>query len=144
MKQLYLSLSCLQSTNEAELENALDVALKTGYRHIDTAYVYENEAIIGKVLKSWLTSGKIKRQELFITTKLPICATHEDRVEMFMKKSLENLQIDYVDLYLIHFPIGTNYVGTTVTPPDQVELEKSNHVGIWKVKSYTKIIIIIV
>lgn len=123
----------LQSTDEAELEKALDVALETGYRHIDTAYVYENEKVIGRVIKKWISSGKIKREDLFITTKLPLAGIHEDRVEMFMKKSLENLQLPYVDLYLIHFPIGTNYVGSPVTPPDQIVLEKPNHIAIWKV-----------
>ncbi|KAG5869703.1 hypothetical protein JTB14_033300 [Gonioctena quinquepunctata] len=128
-----LGLGTWMSTDEAELENALNVALETGYRHIDTAYVYENEAIIGRVLKQWLSSGKLRREELFITTKLPICGTHEDRVEIFIKKSLENLQLDYLDLYLIHFPIGTNYVeGCVVTPPDQMKLEKSDHFAIWK------------
>nr|CAH7761418.1 unnamed protein product [Callosobruchus chinensis] len=52
---------------------------------------------------------------------------------MFMKMSLENLQLDYVDLYLIHFPIGTNYIeGQTRTPRDEAVLEKSDHVAIWK------------
>lgn len=122
-----------QSTNESELENALDAALQTGYRHIDTAYVYENEVVIGRVLNKWISSGKLKREDLFITTKLPLPGIHEDRVEMFMKKSLENLKLNYIDLYLIHFPVGTNYVGSTVTPPDQTVLEKSDHIAIWEV-----------
>lgn len=123
----------LQSTDETELERALDAALETGYRHIDTAYVYENEKVIGRVINKWISSGKIKREDLFITTKLPLPGIHEDRVELFMKKSLENLQLSYVDLYLIHFPVGTNYVGSSVTPPDQTVLEKSDHIAIWKV-----------
>lgn len=92
------------------------------------------------MLKNWISSGKLKREELFITTKLPISGVHEDRVEMFMKKSLENLQLDYIDLYLIHFPVGTNYVGTLVTPPDQAVLEKSDHPAVWKVKEFHNII----
>lgn len=122
-----------QSLDEEELEIAMDVALDAGYRHFDTAYMYENESIIGKVLNKWFSSGRVKREEIFITTKLPICGLHEDRVEMFMKKSLENLQLEYVDLYLIHFPIGTNYVGYTVTPPDMLVVEMSNHVDVWRV-----------
>lgn len=46
------------------------MALSAGYRHIDTAYMYENEHIIGSVLKRWFDSGKIKREELFIVTKV--------------------------------------------------------------------------
>ncbi|CAH1118940.1 unnamed protein product [Phaedon cochleariae] len=128
-----IGLGTWQVTEEAELEKALNAALEAGYRHIDTAFAYSNEAIIGRVLNQWLSSGKVKREELFITTKLPISGVHEDRVEMFMKKSLENLKLDYVDLYLIHFPIGTNYVeGYVWPPPDQMKLEPSNHVEIWK------------
>jgi Aldo/keto reductases, related to diketogulonate reductase len=55
---------------DVELEDALDAALEAGYRHIDTAYVYENEAAIGRVLAKWLNSGKVKREELFIVTKV--------------------------------------------------------------------------
>lgn len=76
-----------------------------GYRHIDTAFVYGNESIIGKVLKEWLTSGKIKREDLFITTKLPSESLHEDLVESTLKQSLNDLQLDYVDLYLLHSPM---------------------------------------
>lgn len=54
-----------------EVETALHLALEAGYRHIDTAPVYMNEKAIGRVLKEWLDSGRVKREELFITTKLP-------------------------------------------------------------------------
>lgn len=53
-----------------DLEIALDAALEAGYRHIDTATVYENEHIIGNVLQKWFDSGKIKRSDLFIVTKV--------------------------------------------------------------------------
>lgn len=55
---------------DVELEDALDAALEAGYRHIDTAYVYENETAIGRVLAKWINSGKVKREELFIVTKV--------------------------------------------------------------------------
>lgn len=63
-----------QATDEAELENALEEALKAGYRHIDTAYLYTNEVVIGRVLERWLSSGKLTRDELFIVTK--VCYYH--------------------------------------------------------------------
>lgn len=54
-----------------EVEAALDKALEAGYRHIDCAPVYRNEKAVGRVLKKWLDSGKVTRDELFIVTKLP-------------------------------------------------------------------------
>lgn len=52
------------------MERAIDAALTAGYRHIDTAFVYMNEAAIGRSLKKWFDSGKIQREELFIVTKV--------------------------------------------------------------------------
>lgn len=59
-----------KKASEEELETVLDVALESGYRHIDTATVYENERVIGNVLKKWLDSGRISRSELFVVTKV--------------------------------------------------------------------------
>lgn len=60
-----------QITDEEALKTAINTALETGYRHIDTAFYYKNEHIIGKVLKEWFDSEKLKREDVFITTKLP-------------------------------------------------------------------------
>jgi len=111
-------------TDEKDLEEALDVALETGYRHIDTAYIYENEHIIGRVLKKWFDSGKLKREDIFITTKLPANGVNPDRVEHFLQTSLKNLQLDYVDLYLIHFPVCLGQEGGDPEPTD--------HISTWK------------
>lgn len=112
--------------------------MEAGYRHIDTAWIYRNEAVIGRVLKEWISAKKIKREDLFITTKLPLVAMHPDRVEIFIKKSLDNLQLDYVDLYLIHCPIGMPYQEGVARPRVDEKgnfiLEgKTDHTGIWKV-----------
>lgn len=56
--------------SEEELQDALNIALEAGYRHIDTAPVYENEKVIGHVLKEWFDSGRIKRSDIFIVTKV--------------------------------------------------------------------------
>ncbi|XP_078051623.1 aldo-keto reductase family 1 member A1-like [Augochlora pura] len=93
-----------KATNAEELETALNTALEAGYRHIDTAPVYENEKVIGRVLKKWIQSGKIKRSELYIVTKLPPCGNTPAGVEKWIKKSLEDLQLEYLDLYLVHTP----------------------------------------
>lgn len=126
----------LQLNEEAELEKALDAALSLGYRHIDTAFAYGNEAFIGRVLQKWFSSEKLKREEVFITTKLPMYGVQEDRVEMFMKKSLENLQLDYVDLYLVHFPIGTKYVENGTDDDNYKDIDVFDHIEIWKVSLF--------
>ncbi|XP_029679358.1 aldo-keto reductase family 1 member A1-like isoform X2 [Formica exsecta] len=89
-----------------ELEVALDAALTAGYRHIDTATAYENECAIGNTLKKWFDSGKLKRSDLFIVTKLPPNGNRAKDVEKWIKKSLANLQISYLDLYLVHVPFA--------------------------------------
>ncbi|XP_043273701.1 aldo-keto reductase family 1 member A1-B isoform X2 [Venturia canescens] len=91
---------------DLEASTALENALEAGYRHIDTATVYENEAVLGKVLKKWLDSGKVKREDLFIVTKVPACGNYPHSIEKWIKKSLELLQLDYLDLYLIHVPFA--------------------------------------
>ncbi|XP_050510195.1 1,5-anhydro-D-fructose reductase-like isoform X1 [Diabrotica virgifera virgifera] len=121
-----VGLGTWQATDEAELEKALNVALETGYRHIDTAAAYENEHIIGKVLNQWISAGKLKRDDLFIVTKLPIQGIHRDRVEKYLTESLKKLELDYVDLYLIHFPVGL--AGTE----GGIVFEKEDHLGVWK------------
>uniref|UniRef100_A0A914ZBX2 NADP-dependent oxidoreductase domain-containing protein n=1 Tax=Panagrolaimus superbus TaxID=310955 RepID=A0A914ZBX2_9BILA len=89
-----------------EVANALKIALTLGYRHIDTAAAYQNEAEIGAVLKEFISSGKVKREELFITTKLFWAFNRAEDVEPQLKASLEKLGLDYVDLYLIHMPVA--------------------------------------
>ena len=72
--KLFLFIICvafLQSPSD-EVKAAVRVALEAGYRQVDTAFVYQNEAAIGEVLNEWIESGKIKREELFITTKVSV------------------------------------------------------------------------
>lgn len=77
--------------------------MEAGYRHIDTASSYENEHIIGEALKECFEKG-IKREEIFITTKL--WHTEYNDIEGAAKRSMEKLGINYIDLYLIHWPLG--------------------------------------
>ncbi|XP_028137079.2 dihydrodiol dehydrogenase 3-like isoform X3 [Diabrotica virgifera virgifera] len=111
------------------VQEAVDAALEIGYRHIDTAFWYNTEKNIGQVLIKWLSSGRIKREEIFVTTKLPFQGAHAEAVEPFLKKSLENLQLDYVDLYLIHYPVAFKYEGVDKFTPEPVE---TDHISLWK------------
>lgn len=103
-----------------EMQSALHCALQAGYRHIDTAALYMNEAAIGQVLAEWIQSEKVRREELFIVTKLPPIGNRPEKVERFIKQSLHNLQLDYVDLYLIHFPAGILEGQSEAMRPGQV------------------------
>ncbi len=80
--------------------NAVALALKNGYRHIDTAAAYGNEKSVGKAIKD---SG-IPRKDIFITTKLPAEIKNYEEAKATLLKSLELLGVDYLDLYLIHAP----------------------------------------
>lgn len=118
-----------------ELEIALDAALEAGYRHIDTATVYENECAIGNVLKKWLDSGKIERSDLFIVTKVPPSGNRAKDVERWLKQSLENLKINYVDLYLVHLPFGFEDAGYDFHPVNEkgefrIDVN-TDHLEIW-------------
>ncbi|KAL7306968.1 hypothetical protein TKK_0000722 [Trichogramma kaykai] len=97
------------NSRPGEVEEAVTAALECGYRHIDTAWLYYNEKEIGSSLKKWFDAGG-KREDLFITTKLPPQANRASDVKLFLSQSLENLSLDYVDMYLIHTPftIGRN------------------------------------
>lgn len=89
----------------SETEKVVAEALQIGYRSIDTAAAYENEEAVGRAIKN---SG-IVRNELFITTKLWVQDTGYENTKKAFFKSLEKLQLDYLDLYLIHQPFGDYY-----------------------------------
>lgn len=100
-----IGLGTWRAPNE-EVERAVTQALEIGYRHIDTATAYVNEKAIGNVLAEWLSSGKLNREDIFICTKLPPIANRERDVLRYLKQSLSDLQLDYVDLYLVHTPFA--------------------------------------
>lgn len=81
-------------------------AIKVGYRHIDCAYVYGNEKEVGQCIKEGLAATGISRSDLFITTKL--WCTYHTKVEQNLNMSLSSLGLDYVDLYLMHWPVAVS------------------------------------
>ncbi|RQO74410.1 2,5-diketo-D-gluconic acid reductase [Pedobacter sp. KBW06] len=97
-----LGFGVFQIPDAAECERAVIDAIDTGYRLIDTAASYLNEPAVGNALKN---SG-IDRDELFITTKLWVQDTGYEKTKAAFQRSLERLQLDYLDLYLIHQPYG--------------------------------------
>ncbi|HOO95614.1 MAG TPA: aldo/keto reductase [Proteiniphilum sp.] len=87
--------------NDAEVEHAVRSALDAGYRHIDTATLYGNEKPIGKALRE---SG-IPRDELFVTTKLWGSDILQERITEAFEESMKKLDVGFVDLYLVHWPV---------------------------------------
>lgn len=105
------------------VENAI---IRNGYRHIDCASIYGNENEVGEALNSIITSGEISREELFITSKLWNTEHHPDHVEAACLRSLKDLHLSYVDLYLVHWGIAF---------PHGKELEPMGNDGIVKTQS---------
>lgn len=100
-----LGFGVFQVTDLAECERSVVDAIETGYRLIDTAQSYMNEEAVGKAIKR---SG-VAREELFITTKLWIHSKGYDGAKKAFENSLRKLQLDFLDLYLIHQPYGDVY-----------------------------------
>lgn len=116
-----------------EVKNAIKEAIHAGYRHIDTAAVYENESEIGDALAEIFSEGKVKREDVFITSKLWNNAHEKDRVIPALQDSLKKLRLDYLDLYLIHWPVAFKAgVGFPEKPSDYIPLENCPIIETWQ------------
>ena len=100
-----LGFGVFQVTDPTECERSVVDAIQTGYSHIDTAASYQNEEAVGRGIKQ---SG-VAREKLFITTKLWIQSNGYEGTLKAFENSLKRLQLDYIDLYLIHQPFGDVY-----------------------------------
>lgn len=100
-----LGFGVFQITDPSECERSVVDAVQTGYRHIDTAASYQNEVAVGQGIKHC----GVAREALFITTKLWIQRNGYESTKKAFENSLKRLQLDYIDLYLIHQPFGDVY-----------------------------------
>lgn len=103
-----MGLGVLFAKNDGEVENAVATALQEGYRKIDTASGYGNEEGVGKGMRE---SG-LKREDIFLTTKVWNTEQGYDATLISFEESLQRLQTNYVDLYLIHWPVKSKYKET--------------------------------
>ncbi|KAI8886763.1 Aldo/keto reductase [Backusella circina FSU 941] len=88
--------------------NAVKTALANGYRHIDTAMAYGNEVEVGRGIRDGLKEAGLKREDIFVTTKLAPISARPDIVPQAFEDSLTKLDIGYIDLYMMHWPVALN------------------------------------
>ncbi|CAG5036335.1 unnamed protein product [Parnassius apollo] len=94
-----------------QYRQAVEWGIEVGYRHIDTASFYNNEKEVGEAINNKIKQGTITREDLFVTTKLWNDRHAEKDVVPALKESLTRLNLNYVDLYLIHWPVSANEKG---------------------------------
>ncbi|MCL1942223.1 MAG: aldo/keto reductase [Candidatus Azobacteroides sp.] len=122
----YLGLGVFKVSDGEEVMDAVKTALKVGYRSIDTAAVYRNENGVGEAVKE----SDIPREEIFMTTKLWNINQGYDRVFSAFDKSLARLGMDYVDLYLIHWPVKGKYLDSWRALEELYQSGKARAIGV--------------
>ncbi|GAN04526.1 D-xylose reductase [Mucor ambiguus] len=122
---------------EESPEQVVYTAIKNGYRLIDSAAVYGNEVGVGQGINRAIKEGIVKRQDLFVVSKLWNNYHNKAHVRAAIDRTLKDMELDYVDLYIIHFPVPLKYVDPAVEYPGpwlingKVELEKSPMHELW-------------
>ena len=116
-----------------DLHDAIISAIKDGYRMIDCAAYYKNEQIIGDTLQEVFNEDLVKREDLFITSKLWNNNHAPEHVEEALRNTLHDLRLDYLDLYLIHWPIALKHeIEYPQKASDLFSLEECPLIETWK------------
>uniref|UniRef100_A0A8B7TZS2 Aldo-keto reductase family 1 member C23-like protein n=1 Tax=Castor canadensis TaxID=51338 RepID=A0A8B7TZS2_CASCN len=117
-KSLCLECDYRLQVPKSKTMEAVKLAIDAGFRHIDTAYSYQVEEEVGLAIQSKIEDGTLKRDDIFLTSKLWCTFHHPDLVQQNLERSLEKLNLDYVDLYLIHYPVPMK-PGEELFPTDE-------------------------
>ena len=121
-----VGLGCWKIAREQTAETVYNAIAKAGYRCIDQACDYANEKETGEGIKKAIDEGVVTRQELFVTSKLWNTYHRKEYVKAACMKTLEDLGLEYLDLYLIHFPISLKFVPFEERyPPEWIHDPKS-------------------
>ncbi|XP_077325242.1 estradiol 17 beta-dehydrogenase 5-like [Lithobates pipiens] len=94
-----------QEVSKSLAEESVGIALEVGFRHIDCAFIYGNEVEVGRAIREKIAGGTLKREDIFYTGKLWLTDHTPERVRPAIERSLRDLQLDYMDLFLIHNPM---------------------------------------
>lgn len=120
-------------SNEGVVYRAVQDAIRIGYRHIDCAFNYGNEAEIGQAIADLIAAGEIKREELWITSKLWNDSHRKEHVLPAIQRTMKDLQVEYLDLYLIHWPVAIKHgVGFPKSADEFVSLEEVPLIETWE------------
>ncbi|KAI7672542.1 Aldo/keto reductase [Hortaea werneckii] len=123
-------------SDPGQVATAVENALRSGYRHIDAAFVYGNENEVGDGIRKAIEGGVCKREDIFVTSKL--WCTYHRKPEACIDEGLKRLGLDYIDLYLMHWPVPMNPNGNHPMIPKlpdgsrDLDMKEWNHIKTWK------------